>query len=607
MTSTYVPALPTLDKLEATIPDDLDASQVGKAWLTSFAQFVQAKDIPGILSLLDSEPWWRDVFALTWDLRTFQGPQEIKKFLEDRFEETQFGGIKFVKAEYQRPFPDLAWIVVQFDFTTAVAEGRGIARLVPSKEGVWKAAIIGTNLEGLKDFPERIGSLRNFQPSHGKWVDQRRKEKAFEGHDPEVLIIGGGQSGLNLAARLKHLGTSNLVIERESRIGNLWRNRYEALCLHDPVWFDHMPYIPFPESWPVFTPAQKLADWLEFYAEALELNVWTSSTVTKATRDEKTGKWAVTVRKPDGSERVFHVDHVVFALGLGGGAPKIPKIPGQEEFQGQVLHSTAHHSAKDHIGKKVFIIGACTSAHDIASDYADHGVDVTMFQRSSTYIMTTKEGMPRMMAPLYWQGGPPTEEADRLDNTVPIRFKKLLAKRVAAKIHEADKDLLEGLHKVGYRTNFGDDDSGFIYLALKRGGGYYLDVGACQKIIDGKIKIKNDSQIERFTKTGLKFTDGSEVEADVVMYATGFDDYRGPIRAILGEDPESPLTPIWGLNDEGELRTTWREVGVPNAWYMMGNLCWSRFFSKHVALQIKAKQEGLFGTRYSAPVKWESD
>jgi hypothetical protein len=208
-----------------------------------------------------------------------------------------------------------------------------------------------------------------------------------------------------------------------------------------------------------------------------------------------------------------------------------------------------------------------------------------------------------MMQPLYWQGGPPTEEADRLDSSLPIRFMKLFAKRKAASIHEADKPLLDGLKSTGYRINFGDEDSGFVFLALKRGGGYYLDVGACQMIIDGKIKVKNDAQIERFTKTGLRFANGTEVEADVVMFATGFDDYRGPIRAILGD--EYKLTPIWGLNHEGELRTAWREAGAPNVWYMMGNLAWCRFFSKHVALQIKAKQEGLFGTRYSAPIKWD--
>ncbi|KAJ3520841.1 hypothetical protein NM688_g9105 [Phlebia brevispora] len=154
--------------------------------------------------------------------------------------------------------------------------------------------------------------------------------------------------------------------------------------------------------------------------------------------------------------------------------PIIPKIPGQEDFQGQVLHSTSHHSARDHLGKKVFIIGACNSAHDIASDYVEHGVDVTIFQRSSTFVMSVKEAIPRLLKPLYWQGGPPTEEADRLFASMPIRFMKLLAPRLMAAIHEADKELLQNLKKIGYRINFGKDESGFFSLVFDRASGYYI-------------------------------------------------------------------------------------------------------------------------------------
>ncbi|CAL1697215.1 unnamed protein product [Somion occarium] len=593
--------LPTVDNLQAAFPADVDGQKVAQDWLDSFSKAVKANDVDGVLALFHPDAWWRDIFALTWDLRTFQGSQKIRKFLEDRLAGAKIQNIKLDNARVDHPFDDLTWIELQFNFQTDVVGGTGIARLVPTANGEFKAFLIWTNLESLKDHPEKTGPNRNFAPNHGKWLDQRKREQEFADGDPDVLIVGGGQSGLDLAARLKLLGVSNLIIEKQDRIGDQWRNRYSALCLHDPVWFDHMPYIPFPESWPVYTPAQKLANWLEFFAEALELDIWTSSVVTKAEREEASGKWLVTVQKGDGSERIFRVNHLVFALGLGGGNPNLPNIPGREEFQGETLHSTLHHAAKDHVGKKVVIIGACTSAHDIAADYAEHGVDVTIYQRSSTYVMTTKEGMPRLMQPLYWEGGPPTEQADRLSNSVPIYFSKLIAQRKCAHIHEADKELLDGLHKVGYRTNFGEDGSGFLFLSLKRVGGYYLDVGACQMIIDGKIKLKNDSELEGFTKTGLKFKDGSTLDADVVLYATGFGDFRDPIRKLVPGDVGRKLPVIWGLNDEGEIRATWRELGTPGLWYMMGNLAWSRFFSKHVALQIKAQQEGIFGERYSAP------
>ena len=227
-------SLPTFDKLGVPAPKDVDAEKVGRAWVESFAQFVQAKDIQGTLSTITEDGWWRDLFALTWDLRTFQGHEKIAQFLQDRLDLAGLTNIVFKSAEFQQPFPDLAWIYTQFTFETKVAHGTGLARLVPTKDG-WKAVIVATNLEGLKDYPEAVGPRRNPLPNHGKWADQRRREIEYADREPEVLIIGGGQSGLDVAARLKHLGVSALVIEKQPRIGNQWRHRYEALCLHDPV------------------------------------------------------------------------------------------------------------------------------------------------------------------------------------------------------------------------------------------------------------------------------------------------------------------------------------------------------------------------------------
>ncbi|OBZ79359.1 putative indole-3-pyruvate monooxygenase YUCCA8 [Grifola frondosa] len=592
------PSLPTLDKLGVqSIPADLDVKKVASAWLQALSQHVSSNDIDGILDLFVDDPWWRDMLALTWEFRTFHGRAIVKKFLQDRLASSKFSSLKLVDALLETPYPDLAWIQGQFDFETDIGTGSGVFRLVPSSSGVWKGFTIYTNLESLKAFPESVGPRRNFLPNHGKWKSGRDHEKEFVESDPQVLIIGGGQSGLDVAARLKNLNVPTLVVEKNARIGDQWRYRYQALCLHDPVWYDHMPYLPFPPTWPVYTPAQKLANWLEYYAEALELNVWTSSTVTHA-EQAADKKWIVTVQRGDGTERKFRVDHLIFAIGLGGGNPNIPNIPGQSEFQGQVLHSTEHKSARDHIGKKVVIIGASTSAHDIASDYVEHGVDVTMYQRDSVYVMSTKEGMPRMFGDIYWEDKYPVEVADRVNASIPIWIYKLLWQRITKDIAEADKATLDGLKKVGFKLNLGDDDAGFLTLAMRRGGGYYLDVGTSQLVIDGKIKLKSDSKLSRFTKTGLLFEDGSELPADVVLFATGFDSPALTIAKIVGEKVASQIKPLWGLNEEGELRTVWRDTGVPNLWFMMGNLSWCRFHSKHLALQIKAQQEGILGTRY---------
>ncbi|TBU34305.1 FAD/NAD(P)-binding domain-containing protein [Dichomitus squalens] len=594
-TDGYSEILPTLDRLGVSaIPADVDVRNVAQLWLDSFAKYTESGDIDGVLSLFSSDAWWRDMLALTWAFRTFHTAPKIRKFLEDRLSVNAPTNFKLTDAKFQNLYPDLAWILGQFTFQTKVGQCSGIFRLIPTSEGGWIGFTFYTNLEDLKDFPEKIGALRNPLPNHGKWLAQREREREFVDSNPTVLIIGSGQSGLDLAARLKVLDIPTLVVEKNKRVGDQWRYRYQALCLHDPVWSNHLPYIPFPPTWPVYTPAQKLANWLEFYADALELNVWTSSTVTKATQDAN-NEWDVTVERADGSTRVLHVRHLVSAIGLGGNNPFIPKIEGQEEYQGQVLHSTQHNSARDHLGKKVFIVGAATSAHDIAADYAEHGVDVTIYQRDNTYIMTTKRGMPILNGNLWWEGQWPTDVADRIEASLPTWLTEEIAKRQTAAIAEADKELLDGLHKIGFRTHLGPDGRGFTAMGRRRGGGYYLDVGASQLLIDGKIKLKNDSQIKRFTKTGFEFEDGSTVDADVVLFATGFDSPMVTIKKLLGEDIASRVKPMWNLDEEGELRNVWRDTGVPNFWFMMGNLMWCRFHSKHLALQIKAIEEGVLG------------
>ena len=232
-----VPPLPTLANLNATVPDDLDAQKVALEWLNAFSITIESSDADKAASLFVEDSWWRDMLALTWDFRTFRGVPAIQTFLRDRIGVTHPRAFK-LRQDFlglQRPYEDLAWINALFDFETDTGIGFGIFRLVPTANGEWKAHVVYTNLEDLKGFPEKIGALRNSEPNHGHWEEDRNREKEFEKTDPVVLVVGGGQSGLDVAARLKSLEISTLVIERNERIGDNWRNRYEALCLHDTV------------------------------------------------------------------------------------------------------------------------------------------------------------------------------------------------------------------------------------------------------------------------------------------------------------------------------------------------------------------------------------
>ncbi|TDL21408.1 FAD/NAD(P)-binding domain-containing protein [Rickenella mellea] len=573
--------LPTLDKLRAKIPADLDAHQIATQWFASFSKSIGSGDGHAVVDLFAED-----------DFRTIQGKPRVIAFLRDILP-SELDGSDCIS--FQEPFTDLSWIQILFSFETPVGIGSGVIRLIPLASGDWTAHSVLTNLEDLKGFPERIGALRAHKPDHGKWLEKRQREIEFVDTEPKVVIIGAGQTGLAIAARLKCLDVPTLVVEKESRVGGRWRDRYEALCLHDPVWYDHMPYIPFPASWPTYTPAKKLADWLDFYAHSLELNIWTSSIITSLTQDasqitdaNKPGKgtWTLTIKRGEGTERTFSAGHVVFAVGSGGGVPVTPNIPGMDEFPGKMLHSSEHKSARDHAGKKV-IVGACTSAHDIAQDHQVHRF---------AYVMSAKTGIPILLG-LYTEDGPQTDVADRINASFPIPLLKLMAKRLTNIIAEQDRELLEGLTKRGFKLNYGEDGSGSLILAWKRGGGFTsVHVGASQLIIDGKIKLKNDAQISRFTTDGIQFDDGSEIPADVVIFATGYGDAREPARRLIGDKLADKLLRVWGLNDEGEINSVWRWSGVSGLYFMMGNFALCRFHSKHVALPI---EEGGFGNHYT--------
>ncbi|KAF8625316.1 hypothetical protein AX15_005446 [Amanita polypyramis BW_CC] len=591
-----IPPLPTLANLNATVPDNLDAPQIASEWFNAFSDALQSATknaVETVVSLFVEDSWWRDMLVLTWDFRTFRGVPAIRTFLQDRISSVRPRAFK-LRQDFlglQRPYEDLVWINAFFDFETDTGIGLGIFRLVPTANGEWKAHTVYTNLEDLKGFPEKIGALRHSEPNHGHWEEERNHEREFEDADPVVLVIGAGQSGLTVAARLKAYGIPTLIVERNERVGDNWRNRYNTLSLHTPVWYDHMPYLPFPSTWPKYPPAPKFGGWLEFYVEALDLNVWTSSSVTRARQDPNSKIWQVTVQRANRAERVLNVKHMMFATGIAGPKLNVPNIPGVGTFRGKTLHSSRFKRAIDYVGKKVVVVGASTSAHDVAQDCCEHGIDVTMYQRSSTHIVSTGSVYNVLFKKLYSENAPPVDISDRTIASFPLFMNLGLNQRSTQRMAELDRNILDALHKRGFRTNQGIHNTGVLTLLLTRSGGYYLDVGASRLIAEGKIKLKNDSQIKEFTETGLLFEDSSQLPADVIIFATGFESPKDIIRATCGDGVANRCSVIWGLNKEGEINGIWGGLGVTGLWYIASTQC--RFYSKHVALQVKAMEEGI--------------
>ena len=319
---------------------------------------------------------------------------------------------------------------------------------------------------------------------------------------PYVVIVGGGQGGIALAARLRRLDVPTIVIEKNARAGDSWRKRYKSLCLHDPVWYDHLPYMPFPEHWPVFAPKDKLGDWLEMYARVMELNYWTSSECRSAEYDAAKGEWTVVIDR-DGTEVTLHPKELVFATGMSGIA-NVPNYPGAETFAGAQHHSSKHPGGEAFAGKKCVVIGSNNSAHDICADLWEHGADVTMVQRSSTHIVKSESLMEHALGGLYSEaavaGGMTTEKADLTFASIPYRIMADLQKPVYAKIAEQDAEFYDRLRAAGFMLDFGDDDSGLFMKYLRRGSGYYIDVGASELIADNSKHVRSAFR-RRFTRS----------------------------------------------------------------------------------------------------------
>ena len=305
---------------------------------------------------------------------------------------------------------------------------------------------------------------------------------------PYCLIIGGGQGGIVLGARLKQLDVSTIIVEKNSRPGDSWRNRYKSLCLHDPVWYDHLPYLPFPEHWSVFSPKDKLGDWLEMYTKVMELDYWHSTECKSARYDEQTQEWTVTVDR-DGKTIVLRPKQLVLATGMSG-MPHVPEIPGANKFRGTQHHSSKHTSGEEYSGKKCVVLGSGNSAHDICADLWEHGADVTMIQRSSTHVAKSDSLMELLLSGLYSESavksGITTDTADLIFASVPYKIMHTFHIPVYKAIAERDAEFYKRLTKAGFLLDFGEDGSGLFMKYLRRGSGYYIDVGASELIAEGK-------------------------------------------------------------------------------------------------------------------------
>lgn len=582
-----------MDGIPAGLPD-----AAAKEWLSGFEAALASGEAEAIAALFAVECHWRDILAFTWDLRTTSGAAAIGERMRSTLERLSPRGPTLAAGRTPPRHvvrAGTAAIEAIFTFETSVGPCNGVVRLV-SEGGAPRAWTLLTSLDEIRGHEDPANGkrwqdvdwTRNFGGEN--WLDRREKARAYADRDPAVLVVGAAQAGLSVAARLTTLGVDTLVVDREARIGDSWRRRYHALTLHNETRVNHLPYMPFPRSWPVFIPKDMLANWFESYAEAMELNVWTRTELTGGGWDEAAQCWDVALKRGDGTERRIRPRHVVFANGAST-TPVMPNLPGLQEFRGAVRHSGRYGSGLEWKGKRALVLGTGTSGHDVAQDLCASGAaEVTLIQRSPTLVVSLKEAQ----APYaLYDEDIPFEDRDLLATSFPFPVYRRSHQLMTARNRVADKELLDGLERRGFRLCFGQDGTGWQIMYQSRGGGYYFDAGCSRMIVEGRVGVVQYDDIERFGPDGAMMKDGGVKPADLIVLATGYEGQAAAARRLFGDAVGDRVGPVWGFDEEGELHGMWRPTGQTGLWFHAGGLAQCRIFSKVLALQIKARELGV--------------
>src|SRR5260370_3976031 len=331
---------PMLDRTE-------DISIAAENWLAQFESALASSDDILLKTLFHPDSYWRDVLALSWSLQTINGGDATLSELKARAASAvprafQIDPNRAAPRRVTRAGTNT--IEAIFRFETAAGRGSGILRLIPDTDdgNRLKAWTLLTALDELKGFEEALGRSRPRGQAYSRdfrgpnWLDLRKQAAEYAGRDPTVLVVGGGQAGLSIAARLRQLQVDTLIVDRELRVGDNWRNRYHALTLHNQVQVNHLPYMPFPPNWPVYIPKDKLANWFEAYVDAMELNYWTGTEFESGAYDDTKGRWSLVLRRTHGSMHKLHPRHVVMPTGARA-IPTFPDIPTLTHSTGLLL------------------------------------------------------------------------------------------------------------------------------------------------------------------------------------------------------------------------------------------------------------------------------
>lgn len=265
--------------------------------------------------------------------------------------------------------------------------------------------------------------------------------------------------------------------------------------------------------------------------------------------------------------------------------------------------------------QSVVIVGSANTAFDVLVDCHDAGLAATMVVRSPTYIVPLEYICHSLSLGAYDAG---VDAADKLFMSLPAVVDSQLGRELFAMFAGNEPERYAGLKAARFPVLDSREPScALMCNLLERAGGHYVDVGGTKLIEEKKVDVKALVEPVGYTEKGLRFSDGSSVDADAVIWCTGFADLNAVDTAaeILGDanaavgDKKDILTPrdiasridaTWGLDEEGEIRGMWkRHQNADNFWIMGGYTQQHRWHSRTLALQIKAALEGILPPAYN--------
>lgn len=582
--------------------NDVKIHAAAADWSAAFASAIASNDAEKLAPLLCDPAYFRDNGALTFDYRQFHGRDQVVSSLLSLAKQTVPHDFR-ISAHWPAPRligeGDAAVVEAFFDFETRSGTAVLLLHAVGADAGAdapLKARAIFTRLEDLKTielpapFPRGRGYTADFPGQ--TWKQHRDGKRQYLDSDPDVIVVGAGQAGVVTSAYLRRFGVDVLNIDRYEKVGDSWNRRYDSLSLHNPIEMNGFPFLPFPDHYPQYLPKDLVGEWLDIYARYMDLNVWNSTEFHGGEYDAGADRWTVRVRTADGADRELHPRHIVMATGGIGGKPSIPKIPGLETFAGQVIHSSQYTKRSDYDICKALIVGVATSAHDIARNLCEGGVDVTMIQRGAVVINNVDT------ANLAYAGYIDPEIPTKLvDIRYGIGLINPLREKASQAYHEMakalDAPLLKRLEARGLELGDGVDGQGWLDLFLRTGGGYYLNTGTSELIADGRIRIAQFDRIAQFVANGAQLDDGSVLEADIVILATGYQSRRTEVVDFFGDDVADRVGEVARLDPEGEWSNIWGQTGQRGLWFNGGGINQMRPGSERLALLIKADLDGL--------------